>query len=75
MCLAKQKVLQPWHLLADWRFSERIRHRGACHDLVADPMTCAKEVDPVLLCELFYLLVLLQVTGALILYIVIEGKD
>lgn len=52
-----------------------MRRRGACHNLVADAMTCAKKVDTMLLRKLLNLLVLLQVTGALVLYIMIKRKD
>lgn len=38
-------------------------------------MTCAKKVDTMLLRKLLYLVVLLQVTGALVLYIMIKCKD
>ncbi len=38
-------------------------------------MTCAKKVDTMLLRKLLYLIVLLQVTGARVLYIMIKCKD
>jgi len=38
-------------------------------------MTCAKEVDAMFLGKFLYLSILLQVTGALVLYIMIKRKD
>ena len=38
-------------------------------------MTCAKKVDTMLLRKLFYLVVLLQVAGTCVLYIMIKCKD
>lgn len=42
---------------------------------MTDAVTCGEKVDTMLLGKLLDLLILLHIAGALVLYIMVEGKD